>query len=486
MFPLSFHELAESFRFADALDLFVGTALFLAMFQWIRHRSAHALLVAALAVIALYLLSDWLRMYLTLAIFQTGLTLMFFALIVIFQNDLRNAFERLTAWTPFRKNPMNEPRAEFLETLVEAMHTLAEEKVGALVVLPARQSLQRHLRGGIALDGQISIPLLHSIFHPESQGHDGAAIVRGRRIDRFGVHLPLSKNIAELGPGGTRHAAALGLSERSDALIIVVSEERGQISVARYGQLQPLGSAAELSERLDNFYRGAPKPRSLWTRLKKVAESGLIVLVSLFASVVLWLSFAHQVDHVQRVVDQVPIQSGQVPENWIVESVEPQTVRVNISGSKRAFDAFNWNDLAAHLDLSKVQEGAQTLVIGEEVFDLPREMSIIKIEPKVIRVVAHEIRYVVVPVEVRTQGKVAEGFTLASATASPSQVLVSVSTSRSTELKSVETEPIDVAGLDSSQTRQVNLILPENVWPAPESQTSVTVQLEITEDEPPE
>ncbi len=481
MFPLSLDQLAESFRFADAVDILVGTILFAAIFQWLRNRSAHALPVAALGMVALYLLSHWLRMYLTLAIFQAGLSVMFFALIVIFQNDLRNAFERLTNWTPFRRRGRAETRATFVETLVEASALLADEHIGALIVLPARQSLDRHLRGGIRLDGELSLPLLHSLFHPATQGHDGAVVLRGRRVLRFGVHLPLSKNLEELGPGGTRHASALGLSERSDALVIVVSEERGQISVARFGQLKTLSSAAELAEQLDDFYSRAPKRRTRWAKVKRLADAGLILLLSLCAASILWLSFAHQVASVQRVVDDVPIQSGDVPEGWIIETVEPQTVRVNIAGSKRAFDAFEWNELAVHLDLSNVEEGSQTLVIGEKSLELPREMSAVNIEPSIIRVVAHKIRYVVVPLEVRTTGKVAEGYTLSSATASPAQVLVRVSAIRSEDMESISTEPIHLTGLTGSVTRQANLVLPNEVWPAPESSTTVTVHLQITE-----
>lgn len=480
MFP-SLEELAQSFRIADAMDIFVGTALFAVIFQWIRNRSAHALLITAMAMAALYLLSDWLRMYLTLAIFRTGLSLMLFALIVIFQADLRNGFERLTAWNPFRSGQRGEPRAEFVETLVEASAMLAEEKTGALIVLPAREKLDRHLRGGVPLNGQLSIPLLHSIFHPESQGHDGAVVIQGRRIERFSVHLPLSKNFAELGPGGTRHAAALGLSERSDALVIVISEERGEISLAQHGRIQVLGSAAELALKLDEFYRPRSKPPSAWDALKKFTETGLILLMSFFASAGLWLSFAHQIDSVQRVVDRVPIQTQNVPENFIIESIQPEEVRLNIAGSQRAFRAFRWDELSAKVDLSKVEEGHQTLVLGEEAFNLPVEMSVVDIEPSMIRLTAYETQVVQLPIQVETKGELAEGHTLASTTPTPAQVEVRVSLSRLSEVKNIPTEPIDLSGLDSTQTLQANLILPEGVWPAPKSPTSVSVKLEIAE-----
>src|SRR5262249_56151173 len=112
--------------------------------------------------------------------------------------------------------------------------------LGALFVLPRPEPIEGHVGGAIPLGGRISEPLLLSIFDASSPGHDGAVILRGSQLERFAVHLPLSVNRAALGAGGTRHAAALGLSERCDATCIVVSEERGTVSVARDGAIRLL------------------------------------------------------------------------------------------------------------------------------------------------------------------------------------------------------------------------------------------------------
>ena len=125
-------------------------------------------------------------------------------------------------------------------------------------MLPQREPIESHVEGGIALDGRLSEPLLLSLFDPSSPGHDGAVILRGAQIERFAVHLPLSVNRAALGPGGTRHAAALGLSERCDAICIVVSEERGTVSVARDGLLRVLARPQDLALELR---RGARRAR---------------------------------------------------------------------------------------------------------------------------------------------------------------------------------------------------------------------------------
>ena len=105
------------------------------------------------------------------------------------------------------------------------------------------------------LDGVISEDVMLSIFDPTSPGHDGAMILNKNRIEKFGVHLPLSNNFREIGKHGTRHSAALGIAERSDALALVVSEESGMMSLAQNGSLKEVKSLEELELRLNKFLR---------------------------------------------------------------------------------------------------------------------------------------------------------------------------------------------------------------------------------------
>jgi len=141
----------------------------------------------------------WLDMYLTNMMFQAGFSALLLALAVIFQQDLRRLFERLAASGWFGRQPQAATTGDMVGTLVESVVTLAEQKTGALLVFEGREPMERHIRGGIPVHGYISLPLLCSIFHPESPGHDGAMLIDGERIDRMGVHLPLSNNLAEVG-----------------------------------------------------------------------------------------------------------------------------------------------------------------------------------------------------------------------------------------------------------------------------------------------
>jgi DNA integrity scanning protein DisA with diadenylate cyclase activity len=137
--------------------------------------------------------------------------------------------------------------------LVRTVDDLAKEKTGALIVIRGNDPLERHMNGGIPLDGQLSEPLLRSIFDSHSPGHDGAVLIEQNRVTRFAVHLPLSKDLQQLAHVGTRHSAALGLAELADALCLVVSEERGTVSTAENGRLRKMDTLQELGAVIQRF-----------------------------------------------------------------------------------------------------------------------------------------------------------------------------------------------------------------------------------------
>ncbi|MFB6374562.1 MAG: diadenylate cyclase, partial [Bradymonadaceae bacterium] len=255
-------------RPADLLDIaLVATALYFA-FVWIRQRVSRAVGFGLGAVILAYVTAQLLDLYLTTMTFRVGLTFFLFGLILVFQDDIRRLFERLRAFQFGGGRGEDHDSWGYLDEIVAAVEQMAEETTGALIVMEGAEAIEVHTHGGRQLDGEVSRPLLRSIFDPDTDGHDGAVIVDNGRIERFGVHLPLATDGDKLGAGGTRHAAALGLSERSDAMIIVVSEETGRVSVAREGTLRTVHSPDELDAQLADFFdiRDAPDPTPRWKR----------------------------------------------------------------------------------------------------------------------------------------------------------------------------------------------------------------------------
>lgn len=247
-------EAFREFGFSDALDVAIIAALLYAGISWLR-RSQAALVALGMGLLGLlYLTARIFELHVTTWVFHGFFAAAALVLVVIFQEELRQAFEELAAYAMGRRDD-NRPRLDASGVLSRALGTLAREKVGALVVLAGMQKLDRHLQGGEELGGRVSPALLESLFDPHSPGHDGAVVIEDRVVTRFAAHLPLARGSGLPHGLGTRHSAALGLSERTDALCLVVSEERGSISAARHGELRLVPSVEDLERLIASFYR---------------------------------------------------------------------------------------------------------------------------------------------------------------------------------------------------------------------------------------
>jgi len=216
-----------------------------------RTRRSGLILTGVLVVTLLYILALKLNLVMTVTLLQGFFTVFVVALVVIFQEDLRYFLERVGSWwfdrrRPGARNPAARLEHREVDILVRTVGDFARARTGALLVIRGHDVIARHLDGGEEVDGRLSEPLLKSIFDPHSIGHDGAVVIEANRIGKLGCHLPLSRNLEKLPGRGTRHAAALGLAELSDALCIVVSEERGTICVARGGEIRLLSDPSAL------------------------------------------------------------------------------------------------------------------------------------------------------------------------------------------------------------------------------------------------
>jgi uncharacterized protein (TIGR00159 family) len=172
---------------------------------------------------------------------------------VIFQPEIRRALEQLgqtRSWLPQLLPRPDEMAGRTIDELVKASTQLARHRYGALIVLERETGLQNYVERGVAIDGLLTRQLLINLFYPNSPLHDGAAVVRDGRIVAASVVLPLSDNTAATSQLGTRHRAALGITEQSDAIAVVVSEETGQVSIAENGQLIRNLDAERLDEQL--------------------------------------------------------------------------------------------------------------------------------------------------------------------------------------------------------------------------------------------
>lgn len=476
-------QFVEHFRLADLLDIVVLTVLLYAGISWMTRRLSHAVIIGVALVGLLYVAARVLQMYLTLLLFQVGIVIIAFSLVVIFQQDLRRGFERLAAWRlrwPGRKRHQN---PELLDQLVEAAGLLAEQRTGALLVLKGREPLDVHIRGGIRLDGEVSIPLLLSLFDSSTPGHDGAALIGNDRLKMFGVHLPLSQNLAQVKGKGTRHTAALGLAERSDALIIVVSEERGTICIAHEGTLSELESPAALKDRLTDFeqyFSGRRRP-SPW---KWLASQATTMVLAVGLAFTLWMSVAYRVDQVDKPLEGVPIEYRNLPDGLVLDNNAPAKIDLTLTGAERALEAFDEKRLKVSVNLEGRSEGKVTIPISRELLNLPERVTLRPDDAHKIELQLY--RKLTLPVKANVQEKtLPEGYTLGEVTTTPAEVTVFLQSAVESPLQYVTTRPIRLDSTTKSTTVKTQLeALPSYARFSNNQSPEVEVTITITREQP--
>ena len=243
-------------KFTDFIDILILAALLFYIYRFIRNRRAGRLAIGLLFVVAVMLLSIALNLKALKFVLQNFYQVGMIAIIVIFQSDLRAALERFGT-TPIKGlKSLNAGEmkkiVEMADVLSEAADALARTRTGALIAIERNTKLGEYLGQGVILNAEMSSPLLRNIFVNKAPLHDGAVIIRDRRIYAAGCYLPLSgKDVTK--DLGTRHRAARGLSEVSDAVVIVVSEETGTISIAVDGELERNFNYATLKQRLVGY-----------------------------------------------------------------------------------------------------------------------------------------------------------------------------------------------------------------------------------------
>jgi diadenylate cyclase len=248
----------------DALDIALVSFLIYELLLLIRGTRAAQMALSGGFLIGLFFLSRWLELETVNWVIRNLAAYVVFAIIVLFQADIRRAMAHFGRAPFFRYFERASSADETIEELVVAASTLAGRRIGAIVVIERQIGLRNYIEGGIPLDALVTYDLLASIFQLGSPLHDGAAIVQGDRIAAAACFLPLSVNPRVSRDLGTRHRAAIGLTEENDAIAIVVSEESGAISLAIGGDLERGLSAETLKVRLRALLgrRRRERPRS--------------------------------------------------------------------------------------------------------------------------------------------------------------------------------------------------------------------------------
>lgn len=442
-------------RIQDIADILIMTLLVYQLYAWFRKTRALQVVLGLGFLVLLYVLTKNLGLFMTSWILQELGTVIFILIIVIFQGEIRQALYRFSLLRNFFNSDETRHKIPEIQAVVEAVFILAKRNSGALIAFERRERLDDYLLHGVKLDSLLSCQLLVNLFEDGSPLHDGAVIIRNGRISEASSHLPLSSNQELPQYLGTRHRAAAGLSEKTDALVIVVSEERGTVSIVTGGELRKIETPEQLYTLLAEELSMKGTDNCRLPLRKAVFRNILPKSVTLVLVIACWLLINVRQGGLQTVPAQVKFHN--LPEKLVLKDSLPGEIEVQLKVLSTIFMSSKKLEVVADLDLSKIREGQNSIPVDSKSFQLPLGVSVAKVTPPVMKIIAEKKMYRELPVVLKAEGRLRKGLYLKSVKIEPSRVKIVGPESALSRYSQVETEVINLSALTGNRSVDLSL-----------------------------
>jgi diadenylate cyclase len=368
----------------SVVDFLVLAAVFYVVLRWARQTRALRVIVWIAGVQAASRVAGWLDLVITGWVLSGVSVLLVLLLLFGFQSELRSALLRLDSLVRLGLKPIMKAFVPSNRAIAAAAFRMASERLGALIAIARNDSVRELVSGGVPLGAEITPELLMALFRKDSPLHDGAVIVEAERIVRAGAVLPLTHREEVPATFGTRHRAAMGLAERSDALVVAVSEERGAVTLMHGRNIVDLTSSEELADRLDELRTQPPAGRPgalrrlLFQDLRyKFAALGM-------AAAVIALSVLSTGATVRTI--SVPVEFVNVPPGMAISSQSPNRIEAQVRGSRWLIDSVTDSGLVARVDLRRAGQGMQDVRVRPDALNVPPGVVVERVNPPGITV----------------------------------------------------------------------------------------------------
>lgn len=457
------------------LDIFLITTLIFLIYRTFRTLGTWRVLLGILIAVTFFLIASLFELEGISWIYSNLSQVAVLGVIVIFQPEIRKVFERAAS---LRRSEAGGSGTDLSLLISDAVFALSQQKRGAIIVCPGKETVKPWLTGGFPLDAAPSIPLIMSIFDPNSPGHDGALIIENGKFAMFGMRLPISETNSLSSDFGTRHHAAMGLSEVTDALIVVVSEERGTVKTFSRGRIKTAGDKNELSTRIESHWTKAssyiPIEALKKHKRKLPAEIGLSALLAL----IFWATLATSYARIFERSVVIPVEYTAIPQNLVLVGNKPTEIKLQVAGSKPDLEALNAARLSVKIDLANAMAGKQTLAVSEESIKLPKKVRILEMQPASLSIVLEEILQKELTVKPQLVGRLPRGVKLVSIDVNPPTVpaLVPIGVDKKGEM-SLMTTPIYLESIKEDAVLFCKIIGTADIHPAEKRWPDVQVHI---------
>jgi len=462
----------SSIRWQDVVDVTLSSYILLRLY--ILFRGTHVLRV--IIGIALLWFSQRIAVSLGLIVTSWGIqgitAVAAFIIIVVFRNEIRSVLQAKNLKTilwGFRHVAMSTP----VETITDSVYDLARKRIGALIVFPGKDDPEEVVHSGIPWRGLVSKEMIMSIFWQDNPVHDGAAIIQGDRIVEVGAILPLSHREDLPSYYGTRHRAAAGLAETTDALVVAVSEERGQVAVAKGSDFNIIGQKEELV-RILRQHMGLPVTEEGYPQKQKL-QLGIAALASILFITGVWFSFTRGMYTLTTL--EIPVEYMNVTTGMEILETSVNAVRLDLSGSGPLVKSIRPDQVKVTLDLSKGVVGPNTFNITPEDISVPPGALLKTVDPPTVEVTLDIPLKKELPVQVDWVGKLPEHLILAEVRVKPKRIRVVGGTRIVEKISTIYTEKVPLDNIEENGTMTVGLALnPASLKIASDSEDKITIR----------
>jgi diadenylate cyclase len=380
----------------DILDIgIIAIFLYLILFLILRKKHTLFVVLGILLWYSIFFLSAKFNLILTNFIFKWFISFgLLFVLLFILAQEIRDVLYLFGSFgfrfIRYLKEKSPNISEQTIEIITDAVKEMSEKRIGALIVIEGNDPIDEFISSGYLLDGFISKPLILSIFDPTSPGHDGAMIIKNNKIYKFSTHLPLSQFPEKVKERNLRHRAGLGISEVCDCTVIIVSEETGNISLARKGEIEKIEDVFELKEKLLNLVKNGKKRDIVSNLSNLLSQNFLIFLISLALSFSLFTLINTSYALIQKTFI-VPVEFINIPPNLIVKEFKPTELTMTLRGQKFVLNVLNPNELKVIVDLKNYEKYSiskwNSVLIEDEnvIIKIPQNLTVVNISPSNIR-----------------------------------------------------------------------------------------------------
>lgn len=443
-----------TFSWRDIVDILLISFFIHRFYFYFRGTNALRIVVGLFFIWLFYLTARASGLVLTSWFLQgLGATLIIL-IIVVFQREIREILIHTSPfallWRGWKKKGTLD-----LDTFSQTIFNFAKRRIGTLIVLEQQEDLSDHLQGCISIGAIFSPHLLESIFNPTSPIHDGAVIISGGHIEKAGCFLPLTERPNLPYKFGARHRAALGLAERSDAIVVVVSEERGDVHIVKGQMFNQVANPTQLSSILRDTIYG-PEGKEIKRKIrrdiiKELVGYGLITMMV----VIFWGFLGGRQPSLKAIT--VPLEFRGLPANCKMIDVSTNKVELQIQGRRHLVNSLKPEQIEAYLDLNKFSaSGVHFIPLSMLNINLPPGLEVMDIKPSRVRIKIEKLITKSLDVHITWKTKPPPRINI---TVMPKTVEVLGTESKIKRISYISTVPVDGAKLRPGQEIEVALAL---------------------------